>query len=125
MALNQHLPLSPHLQIYTLPLTGIISITHRMTGVCLSIGLIAIVYFLVSLASGAADFASLQIILNGWLCKLIYWGFLFGLSFHLCHGLRHLVWDAGSGFEKSAMNVLVAIELAGTHFIFLTFLFLL
>ena len=36
MAINNNRPTSPHLQVYKLPLTGIISITHRMTGVMLS-----------------------------------------------------------------------------------------
>ncbi|MCK5899056.1 MAG: succinate dehydrogenase, cytochrome b556 subunit, partial [Methylococcales bacterium] len=33
---SRNRPLSPHLQIYTLPLTGIISITHRITGTVLA-----------------------------------------------------------------------------------------
>ncbi|MEY3787650.1 MAG: hypothetical protein RLZ75_1857, partial [Pseudomonadota bacterium] len=44
MAKNNNRPISPHLQVYRLPLTGIISITHRMTGVMLSVGLILFVF---------------------------------------------------------------------------------
>jgi succinate dehydrogenase / fumarate reductase cytochrome b subunit len=36
-------PLSPHLTIYRWPITMTLSILHRMTGVALSIGLIAFV----------------------------------------------------------------------------------
>ncbi|MCA3267808.1 MAG: succinate dehydrogenase, cytochrome b556 subunit, partial [Azospirillum sp.] len=31
-------PLSPHLQVYRLPLTAWLSITHRATGVALAVG---------------------------------------------------------------------------------------
>ena len=27
-------------------------------------------------------------------------GASFAFSYHLCNGIRHLVWDAGIGFEK-------------------------
>ncbi|MGH8499792.1 MAG: succinate dehydrogenase, cytochrome b556 subunit, partial [Methylococcales bacterium] len=36
-------PLSPHLQIYRLPLTAILSITHRATGVAITLGMIYLV----------------------------------------------------------------------------------
>ena len=26
-------------------------------------------------------------------------GWTFSLFFHLCNGIRHLIWDAGHGFE--------------------------
>jgi succinate dehydrogenase / fumarate reductase cytochrome b subunit len=38
MSANSNRPLSPHLQVYRLPLLAILSILHRMTGAALSIG---------------------------------------------------------------------------------------
>ena len=52
MTMTNNRPTSPHLQVYRLPLTGIISITHRMTGVMLSVGLIFFVYIVSAVAGG-------------------------------------------------------------------------
>jgi succinate dehydrogenase / fumarate reductase, cytochrome b subunit len=107
-------PISPHLQIYKLPLTGIISITHRMTGVLLSAGLIFFVCIVSSVADGADTYTAMQVITDLWLVKLIYWGFIYALFFHLCHGVRHLFWDAGNSFERDTLNRYATIELAAS-----------
>jgi succinate dehydrogenase / fumarate reductase cytochrome b subunit len=112
MAINTNRPTSPHLQIYKLPLTGIISITHRMTGVMLSAGLILFVYIISALANGADSYAAMQSVMNLWLLKLVCLGFIYGLFFHLCHGVRHLIWDAGNSFELDTLNRYALIELA-------------
>ncbi len=104
-------PLSPHLQVYRLPLTGIISITHRMTGVFLSLGIILIVSIFVILSQGEQAYSSLQISLNLFWVQIFLWGFIYALFFHLCHGVRHLIWDAGMGFERDDMNRYAVIEL--------------
>ncbi|WP_446918197.1 succinate dehydrogenase, cytochrome b556 subunit, partial [Klebsiella pneumoniae] len=84
---------SPHLQIYRLPLTAITSITHRITGVLLTLGTVALVYWLVAAASGQEAYATAQAVLGNWFSLLIMFGWTFALFFHLCNGVRHLVWD--------------------------------
>ena len=111
MAKNNR-PVSPHLQVYRLPLTGIISITHRMTGVLLSVGLILFVYIISAVAGGSATYTDMQAYAGYWLVKLIYWGFIYALFFHLCHGVRHLCWDAGKSFERETLNLYAFIELS-------------
>lgn len=105
-------PLSPHLQVYKLPLTAILSITHRVTGVLLSFGLLYAVYLLTSLAAGPEAYAAMQGIAESWWMRCISWGFIYALFFHLCHGVRHLIWDAGRGFEAETLNRYAGIELA-------------
>ena len=112
MTANSNRPISPHLQAYQLPLTGIISITHRMTGVLLSVGLIVIVYLLSAFANGADGYAAMQAFMNVWIIKLLYWGFIYALFFHLCHGVRHLIWDTGRSFDRDTLNSYALIELA-------------
>jgi len=114
MAINTNRPTSPHLQVYRLPLTGIISITHRITGVMLSVGLVLFVYIVSSLANGGVVYDTMQTLMNHWLFKLIGWGFVYALFFHLCHGVRHLIWDAGSTFEAEKLNRYAIIELAAS-----------
>ncbi|MCX7097998.1 MAG: succinate dehydrogenase, cytochrome b556 subunit [Methylococcales bacterium] len=111
MASNTNRPTSPHLQEYRLPLTGIISITHRMTGVMLSAGLAFFVYIISALAGGAADYADMQDLMGIWLFRLVYWGFVYALFFHLCHGVRHLIWDTGKSFDRETLDRYAMIEL--------------
>ena len=111
MATNTDRPTSPHLQVYKLPLTGIISITHRMTGVMLSAGLIFFVYIVYAVAGGSNTYTAMQALMSLWLVKLIYWGFIYALFFHLCHGIRHLIWDAGKSFDRDTLNRYALIEL--------------
>ncbi len=114
MAINTNRPTSPHLQVYKLPLTGIISITHRMTGVMLTAGLMVFVYVISALAGGADSYAAMQALMKLWLLKLLGWGFVYALFFHLCHGVRHLIWDAGNSFEAAALNRYAMLELAAS-----------
>ena len=100
MAANNR-PLSPHLQVYRLPLTGLISISHRFTGVFLSLGLFLFLYLLYAIAVGEAGYAAMQAYMALWVFKLVYWGFVYALMFHLCHGVRHLLWDVGSTLERT------------------------
>jgi len=111
MASNNNRPISPHLQAYKLPLTGIISITHRMTGVLLSVGLVVIVFMISATADGATSYTAMQEVMSAWLIKLLYWGFIYALFFHLCHGVRHLIWDAGRSFDRKTLNCYALIEL--------------
>lgn len=93
-------PLSPHLQVYRLPITAWISISHRATGVFLTIGTLMLAYWLGAAAYGPEAYARAQGFIGSWFGILLLLGFSFSLFFHLCHGIRHLVWDSGWGFEK-------------------------
>ena len=92
-------PVSPHLQIYRLQLTSVLSITHRATGVVLSVGTLALVYWLTALAAGAEPFGEAQALGGAWYGRVVLLGFSFSLFYHLCNGIRHLFWDVGLGFE--------------------------
>jgi len=111
---NVNRPLSPHLQVYRLPLTGIISITHRMTGVMLSMGLVFFVYIVSAVAGGSSAYSEMQDVMDMWLFRLMYWGFIYALFFHLCHGVRHLLWDTGKSFDRDTMDQYAIIELSAS-----------
>jgi succinate dehydrogenase / fumarate reductase, cytochrome b subunit len=104
-------PTSPHLQVYKLPLTGLISISHRITGVFLSVGLLFVVYVLWAVACGEIAYQSLQHILQLGLIRVMYWGFIYALFFHLCHGIRHVFWDVGLSFDRDMLTRYAIIEL--------------
>ena len=97
---NTHTPpLSPHLQVYRLPLTAVLSIMHRMTGLVLVVGTFLLTLVLFALAAGEQSFAVAQDLLRSWPGTIALLLFVFALYFHFCNGIRHLFWDAGYGFE--------------------------
>ena len=99
---NKIRPTSPHLQIYRLPLTAKMSISHRITGVLLSAGLVLTVWFLMALAGGQSSWQTAHALLSNGFGQLILFGFTLVLNYHLCNGIRHLFWDAGQGFSLEA-----------------------
>ncbi len=97
-------PLSPHLQIYKPQLTSFLSICHRMTGIGLAVGVLFLVCWLSSAATGPESFARIQEFNGSWFGRLLLFGWTFALFYHLCNGIRHLFWDAGKGFEMEIVN---------------------
>ncbi|MCG8383850.1 MAG: succinate dehydrogenase, cytochrome b556 subunit [Gammaproteobacteria bacterium] len=104
MSTHKNQPISPHLQVYKLPLTAIMSISHRITGVGLSVGTVLLVLTLVAVASGEEAYTAFHGHLSAWYGQIILFLFTFALYFHFCHGIRHLFWDAGAGFNKEDMD---------------------
>ena len=92
-------PLSPHLQVYRLPLPALLSISHRATGVVLAAGSLVLAYWLAALASGPEAFADAQALLGSIPGRLLLLVLTFSLFYHLANGIRHLFWDVGLGFE--------------------------
>jgi succinate dehydrogenase / fumarate reductase cytochrome b subunit len=92
-------PLSPHLQIYRWQWTMALSILHRLTGIALALGTLLLVYWLASAAAGPEAFAAAQRAMKHWLGQICLFGWTAALFYHLFNGIRHLVWDAGKGFE--------------------------
>lgn len=97
----QKRPLSPFMlgQTYRFQITSLMSLLHRITGISLALGGISLVWWLMSIAIGgdAYEFASRQ-----WaspLGMLFLFGFTLALVYHLLNGIRHLLWDAGWGYE--------------------------
>ena len=124
-SLSNKRPLSPHLQIYKPQLTSVMSISHRFTGVILSMLLILMPLFFFLLALGDEYFAILTMILDHFLVKLILYGTIFVISYHLLNGIRHLFWDMGLGLsiKQSYMSgYLVIIFSTLTTLFFIMFL---
>ena len=116
-------PLSPHLQVYRWQVTMALSILHRITGVGLGLGLLLLTWWLVAAASGPEYFEFVDGIMTSIIGRLIMFGFTLALFLHMCNGIRHLVWDAGYGFEiasaraSSWVVIAAAIVLAVLAFI--------
>jgi len=96
-------PLSPHLQVYKPQLTSVLSITHRASGIALTVGTLLLVYWLTSLAAGEDSFNGARSFLGSWFGRLLMFGFTLAAFYHLCNGIRHLYWDSGRGFEMDSV----------------------
>jgi len=93
-------PLSPHLHVYRWPISMAVSIGHRITGVGLGIGTLLLTWWLVAAAVSDQAFATVQWFLATPIGLLLLFGWTASLWFHFFAGIRHLVWDAGYGFDK-------------------------
>lgn len=98
-------PTSPHLQIYRLPLTALLSITHRITGVILSFGLLLLIWILAAAAFNPDYYNAMLPHLGSWYGQIFVIGLIFSLYLHFCNGVRHLFWDAGYGFELETADL--------------------
>lgn len=77
------------------------SILHRATGAALALGGIWLAWWLIAAATGPGAFATAQAFAGSIIGRLLLIGFTWALMFHLLNGIRHLVWDAGYGFDVS------------------------
>lgn len=107
-------PLSPHLQVYRLPLAAWLSISHRITGVGLTLGTLLLTWWIAAAAYGPDAYDTFAAFIGSPLGVLILFGFSVALFFHLCNGIRHLLWDAGKNFSIAETKRTNTFVLAGT-----------
>jgi succinate dehydrogenase / fumarate reductase, cytochrome b subunit len=107
---------------YRLPLAGIISILHRISGAAMFLIGIPFVLYLFDLSlSSDISWAQLTKIMNQWWLKIIVLGFIWSFCHHFFCGIRYLVLDMHIGLEKlqarqSAIAVLVCSLIATAFF---------
>lgn len=122
-------PLSPHLQVYRPLYTMVLSMSHRLSGLFQSAGLLLLAYWLLAAASGAQAYAAAAQFFAHPLTQLLLAAWLVAFWYHFFAGLRHLAWDAGLGFDKriarrsgqlavalAALASLLTLALAWHHF---------
>lgn len=107
-------PLSPHLSIFRLLITMVMSIVHRITGAALYVGTLLVAWWLLAAASGPEAFATADGILSSWLGLLVLFGFTWALIHHTLGGIRHMIWDFGGGMSAAARTGLSWATLAGS-----------
>ena len=98
-------PLSPHLTIYRWPITMILSIMHRATGVALSIGMLVFIAWIATVAFNESGYNFLVTILKSWLGQLVLFLWSFAFFLHFCNGIRHMLWDIGLGLEMNQVRI--------------------
>ena len=107
-------PLSPHLQVYRLMLTFVMSGFHRITGFFLYFGMALVAWWLVAAASGPNAYADFEWLIGTWIGRLVLFGYSWALIHHTLGGLRHLIWDTLRGFEPSEREMLALATIVGS-----------
>jgi len=109
-------PISPFMlgSAYKFQTSSLTSILHRITGVALGGGAVLLTLWLVCAASGDGPFSIIQAIAASWFGLLVLFAFTVALFYHFSNGIRHLVWDAGKGFELPTMHRSAAFVAAAT-----------
>jgi succinate dehydrogenase / fumarate reductase, cytochrome b subunit len=98
---------------YRLPLAGIVSILHRISGALLFlVGLPFMLYLFDNSLSSELSYESYRAVVSHWFAKLVLLVLVWGFLHHFCAGIRYLVLDMHIGLEKqqshnSAVSVIV------------------
>lgn len=95
--MNKNRPVNLEISTIKLPITAIVSILHRASGVFLFAGVAVLMWMLDTSLDSAEGFAAVQETLASPIAKFILWAVLAGLAYHLVMGVRHLFMDFGVG----------------------------
>jgi succinate dehydrogenase / fumarate reductase cytochrome b subunit len=106
-------PLSPHLQVYRMIFTMVMSGFHRITGMGLAIGTLLLAWWLAAAASDAQSFAVVSAFMTSIIGQLILFGYTWALIHHMLGGIRHLIWDTGHGMDDPEREYLAQATLIG------------
>ena len=98
-AVNSKRPVNLDLGKFHFPLPAITSILHRVSGIIIFVGVAFMLYGLQLSLSGEEGFSRVSGLLDSFLAKLITWGILSALLYHLVAGIKHLLMDMGIGEE--------------------------
>jgi succinate dehydrogenase / fumarate reductase cytochrome b subunit len=107
-------PISPHLSIYRLSPTMVMSIVHRITGAALYFGTLLVAWWLLAASGPAGQFEFVNSFFSSWFGQLILLGYTWALLHHMLGGIRHLIWDTGAGFEPHERQFLAIASLVGS-----------
>jgi len=105
-------PLSPHLSIYKPQLTSGMSIFHKITGVGMAGGIVVLVIWLACLSMGKETYDQLLALLKSPVGLILLFGWTWAFFYHLCCGIRHLLWAAGWSLSIKAVYISGYIALA-------------
>jgi succinate dehydrogenase / fumarate reductase cytochrome b subunit len=107
-------PLSPHLQVYRLIFTFLMSGFHRVTGFLLYFGVLFGVWWLVAAASGPDYFAFVNGLAGSILGRVVLLGLTWLLIHHALGGVRHFIWDTGRCLDSRGRELLARLTLIGS-----------
>ncbi|MEE9358272.1 succinate dehydrogenase, cytochrome b556 subunit [Candidatus Vondammii sp. HM_W22] len=111
--MHKNRPVFLNLLQFRFPMTAIMSVGHRTSGVMMILGIPYLVYVLDRSLSGAEGFADTMAFFDQWLVRLVLFVVLWALIHHLLAGIRFLLIDFQIGVDKksgrlSALAVMIS-----------------
>lgn len=94
---NDKRPVNLDLTTIKFPVPALASITHRVAGVALFVAIPILLWMLDRSLASPESFAELKDLLATPLAKLVIWGILAFVIYHLVAGIKHLIMDWGIG----------------------------
>ena len=100
-----------------LPVTAVASITHRIAGVALFVGVAYLIWLLDSALASQSDFDRAAALIDAPLGKFALWAVLAALAYHFVAGIKHLLFDfhvgdSLAGARRAAWLTLASAALA-------------
>lgn len=103
LAIKKKRPKNLNLISIRLPLPGVLSIIHRISGAVLFLMLPVLLWLLQGSLASPESFASIKGVIAHPLVKLILFGLIWLYMHHFCAGIRYLLLDVHKGVDlKSA-----------------------
>lgn len=90
------------------------SILHRVSGCALYFGALILAGGALSLACGPEAYDIFRALLAGFIGKIALFGLTLAIFYHLAHGVRHLTYDVGYGFQPKLADAIAVAEIAFT-----------
>ncbi len=112
--MKDHRPKNLDLATIQMPITAITSILHRITGVMLFVAVGFLVWALSLSLESRQGFDQTVAVMTHPLAKLITWGILSLVIYHLFAGIKHLIMDAGFAETKEGGPLAARITLVLT-----------
>ena len=112
--MNDKRPVNLDIATISLPITAYASILHRVSGVVLFFAVGILLWILDASLASQESFDSIKETLSSPIVKLIVWGILAALGYHLLAGVRHMIMDFGIGetLEGGALGAKIVIAAA-------------
>ena len=102
---NKKRPVHLNLFVIRLPVTGVVSILHRLTGVLLVLAFPVFLYLLQQSLRDPAGFADVRELLRSPMGRALSLLALWLVAQHFFSGFRHLLLDLDIGIERSQARV--------------------
>ena len=115
--MENHNPISPHLQIYRWHISSLVSISHRITGIINFVAFILICIWVSVLLLGESNYSSIEIFLSSIIGKFIILGLTWSFSFQILSEIRHLIMDMGYGFDLKTTKISGLLVIFGSIFL--------
>lgn len=105
MAIKKKRPKNLDLPTIRLPLPGILSIIHRISGAGLFLLLPFLLWLFQSSLTSSETFASVKGVVAHPLVKIVLLGLIWFYMHHFCAGIRYLLLDLHKGIELEAARL--------------------